>query len=400
VWHRASSASLSARILGLSTLHSSTSPRSLLAEFGPDAPPRELPAAPADCLAYCRRLARTHNENFPVLTRLLDPALVDPFAAVYAFCRWADDLADEPSRPREHAADQATVAGSAPAPSGQAPDAPLAGPSPLDTAHDSTSSRSRLGEARLALLAWWRDLTIAWHRGDPPTHPVFIALAEISKPRPLPLPLRPFLDLIDAFEQDQRVIRYDTWEQLIDYCGRSANPVGRLVLALGGVEDAGAAIDHGVPTARRHLFGKSDALCTALQLTNFWQDVRRDLLDRDRVYLPRTLTGLDDAALRDFIASPNDPEARVPFILALRPLVERTGELFEKSGDLHRLVPASIRTPVWLFHAGGRSTLRRIEAMGCTTLWKRPALSRFDKSILIARAFLRSRLGSKRRSDA
>lgn len=346
-----------------------------MAEFGPDAPPPETPPAPADCLAYCRRLARSHNENFPVLTRLLSPALVGPFAAVYAFCRWADDLADEAQQSR----------GREPASCSQEPQDT---PSHIDrTGRDEPACL----RTRLRLLAWWRTLTTAWHQGDPPTHPVFIALAEATKTRPLPLPLRPFLDLIDAFEQDQRVTRYDTWEQLLHYCARSANPVGRLVLALGGVEDTGAPADHELPAARRHLLEQSDALCTALQLTNFWQDVRRDLVDRDRIYLPRALTGFDEATLRDFIKRSNDPRARVPYILNVRPLVHRTGALFEQSADLHRLVPASISTPVWLFHAGGVATLRRIEAIGCTTLWKRPALSKSAKSMLVARAFLRSR---------
>lgn len=288
-----------------------------------------------------------------MLTRLLDPSLVDPFAAVYAYCRWADDLADEHS--------------------------------------GSSTDRDRA----LSLLAWWRDQTIAWHRGDVPVHPVFVALASASEMLASPLPLRCFLDLIDAFEQDQRVTRYQTWDELLGYCSRSANPVGRLILALGGEPDAGAVPDSEVPHARRDLLEQSDALCTALQLTNFWQDVRRDLLDRDRVYLPRELTGLDDGTLRRYAASPRDPAARVPFILAVRPLVERTRALFRQSAGLHELAPRSISTPIWLFHAGGLATLRRIEATGCTTLWNRPALSRTAKATLVARAFVRTRMGSR-----
>ena len=88
------------------------------------------------------------------------------------------------------------------------------------------------------------------------------------------IPIQPFLDLIDAFEQDQRVTRYDTFEQVLDYCRRSADPVGRLVLYMCGYRDE----------VRQKL---SDRTCSALQLANFWQDIQRDLHDHDRIYLPR-----------------------------------------------------------------------------------------------------------------
>lgn len=342
----------------MTTLPSSSSTLPLLAQFGPQAPPAPPPSA-ADSLAYCRRIAHSRQENFPVLTRLLHPALVDPFAAVYSFCRWADDLADERL--------------------------------PEQASEDPEAQRGRA----LTLLAWWRCQTEAWHRGDPPTHPVFVALASIARQLHVPLPLDPFLDLIDAFEQDQRVSRYETWDELLRYCARSANPVGRLVLCLGGVPDTGAASDLGMPSPRRGVLERSDALCTALQLTNFWQDVRRDLLDRDRVYLPQDLAGLDAATLRDFLTRPNDPAARVPYILALRPLIERTRALFDESRDLWSLVPDEISAPVWMFHSGGLATLRRIEAIGCATLWSRPALTRTAKLLLVSCAWLRTKRARK-----
>ncbi|MBL8758415.1 MAG: squalene/phytoene synthase family protein, partial [Phycisphaerae bacterium] len=144
------------------------------------------PAAPTpvgleDALAYVRGLALGHYENFSVLSRLVPEDLRDDFAAVYAFCRWADDLGDE------------------------------TGPG------DAARERSR------TLLAWWRDQTRACWDGRA-AHPVMVALRRSVERHHLPI--TPFLDLIDAFEQDQRVTRYDTWDQLLDYCRRSANPVG------------------------------------------------------------------------------------------------------------------------------------------------------------------------------
>ncbi|MCB9841516.1 MAG: squalene/phytoene synthase family protein [Phycisphaeraceae bacterium] len=371
------------------SLAASSSTLELLGEFGPEAPAREAPRA-AESLAYCRRLARKHEENFPVLSRLLPAELVDPFAAVYAFCRWSDDLGDE------------------------------------------LGADAAAREKATGLLGWWRRETVAWGswvearraggalEGDGaragagrPWHPVFVALAEVSRDRPLPV--GPMLDLIDAFEQDQRVTRYETWEELVDYCSRSANPVGRLVLAIGGVGDAGARLgggsgksdrdEHGLELGAtglgvqaRTILEQSDALCTALQLTNFWQDVRRDLVDRDRIYLPRRETGFDEATLRDFMARSEDPRARVPYIRAVRRLVERTRGMFDASAGLAGIVPREIATPVGLFHSFGRATLRQIDATGCTTLWARPRLSRSAKARLLVRALVMSRVRRYRES--
>src|SRR5262249_40556404 len=154
--------------------------------------------------------------NFSVLSALVPAGLRDDFATVYSFCRWADDLGDE----------------------------------------TGDTSRS------LALLAWWRrELQQAF--AGTPRHPVFLALKPVIDRHSLPI--EPFDHLIAAFEQDQTVNRYQTWEQLIGYCRLSADPVGRLVLMVCGEERS------------RENFALSDAICTALQLTNHWQDVRRDI---------------------------------------------------------------------------------------------------------------------------
>ena len=178
----------------------------------------------ADAQVYCSRLARAHYENFTVASALLPRQLIRHFHAVYAYCRWADDLADE----------------------------------------------SGGGAHALSLLRWWREELLQCYDGRP-HHPVFVALQDTI--RRFDIPPQPFLDLLSAFEQDQVVQRYDTFEQLLGYCRCSANPVGRLVLYLGESFDGERA-------------ALSDYICTALQLTNFWQDVERDFAI-GRIYLPR-----------------------------------------------------------------------------------------------------------------
>jgi squalene synthase HpnC len=193
-----------------------------LARYGPDNAAAPVPLAQAR--AFCSRLARSHYENFSVATLLLPRPLIPHFHAVYAWCRWADDLGDETGG----------------------------------------------GDVALKLLRWWRDELHACYAGQP-RHPITIAL--LPTVRTFGIPEQPFLDLISAFEQDQVVKQYDTTDQLFGYCRCSANPVGRLVLYLcRAFDDAKAEL--------------SDRVCSGLQLANFWQDVARDFAI-GRVYLPR-----------------------------------------------------------------------------------------------------------------
>ncbi len=284
-------------------------------------------------------LASTHYENFSVLSRLVPKRLRTDFAAVYAFCRRADDLADE------QGADLA--------------------------------ARDRA----LALLASFRaSLDQAASTPDPDalTDPAFRALAHTIRNHKLSL--IPFHQLLDAFEQDQRVTRYDSWTQLLHYCERSANPVGRIVLALLGHSDGSGAASNPDDAQR---IAHSDSICTALQLTNFWQDVRRDLLERDRVYMPREDTGLSPDDLHDLLAREDDPAARIRFIKALRPLVLRTWPLFHAARHLPASLSPDVAPIVWLFAAGGRSVLRSVERAGCATLWTRPTLTPVRKASLV-----------------
>lgn len=315
-----------------------------LDRFGPEA------TAPAPSLdearAYVRTLTTASRENFSVLSRLVPERLRDDFAAVYAFCRWADDLGDETG--------------------------------------DDDAARAR----SLELLAWWRQgLESCFAEEGVPTHPVFVALRETAKKHELPM--APFDDLIRAFEQDQTVRTYATWDQLMDYCDRSANPVGRIVLRLAGERPE----SEGGRAGSDELFAMSDSVCSALQLINFWQDVRRDLDERGRVYMPTEESGVSVEQLRSWAQRPSDPEARVPYIKALRPLVVRTKAMFvEGQGLPDRLHDPAMRPVVWLFGAGGMAITRQVERIGCATLWKRPVVSKSQQAGLVLRAWLKFKL--------
>lgn len=193
-----------------------------LDRFGPDASPASVMTL-EEASAYCSQFARSQYENFTVASCLLPAELRPHFYHLYAYCRWADDLADEsqsPSQARE-------------------------------------------------LLHWWSLLLGDCYRGRA-THPVFIALIDTIET--FQIPEQPFHDLLHAFQQDQRQSRYLTVAEQLDYCRHSANPVGQLVLYLGRCHDAANV-------------AYSDAICTGLQLANFCQDVARDL-DRGRIYIP------------------------------------------------------------------------------------------------------------------
>jgi len=193
----------------------------------------------AEAEQYTRRLATTHYENFHVVSFLLPKHLHQDFYNVYAYCRLADDLADE------------------------IPDT----------------------DESLRQLKQWGGELDRMYAGEA-EHPVFVALkGTVAKYR---IPKQPFADLIRAFIQDRNVTRYQTWDGVLDYCVYSANPVGRLVLYLCGYSDA----------ERQSL---SDATCTALQLANFWQDITIDQ-QKDRVYLPLDLLAKHDYTVEELFA--------------------------------------------------------------------------------------------------
>ncbi len=212
-------------------------------------------------------------------------------------------------------------------------------------------------------------------------HPVMVALAEtVSSYK---IPIDPFEALIDAFVQDQTVTEYQTFSQLVDYCTRSANPVGHLVLHVAGAHTAQNAC-------------LSDATCTALQLANFWQDVARDLAI-GRIYLPREdrqQFGYPESDLKALRFTP-------AFAGLMRFEVERTRALFDQGRALVPRIPGALAVDIDLFSRGGLAILDRIEARGFDVLSSRPALTRWTKIGLLGRALVGlglARIGGRRRT--
>ena len=295
--------------------------------------PKSIPNAKAIAAAYeaCTKLARAHYENFPV-GRLVPREMQPHVHAVYAFARYADDLADE------------GYAGSAKA----------------QGARDVMTPEERLA----ALDDWERQLCSP--PGTPGLHFIFIALHETI--RELDLPRGLFTDLLSAFKQDVVKRRYANFAEVLDYCRRSANPVGRLVLLL-----------HGKREEELHLL--ADQICTGLQLANFWQDVGVDL-EKDRMYLPeddRSQYGVTEEAL--FARRADDNYRK---LLAFE--VARTQEIFDQGAPLTKKLRGLLRLEIRLTWLGGTKILRKIEALDYDTLNHRPTVGKADMALLFLKA--------------
>jgi len=276
---------------------------------------------------YCERLARDHYENFPVGSVLLPAAMRPHIAAIYAFARRADDFADEP------------------------------GP---DIAR------------RVQLLDDWGarldHAAGSFHNSLAPSGDelIFLALENTIRARHLPRAL--FHDLLSAFRQDVTTSRYETWGEVLDYCRRSANPIGRLVLRVAGYDD---------PV----LDARSDAVCTALQLTNFWQDFAIDWR-RGRLYLPHEEQARACAREADLDRPEMPPEWRE----AVRQATRRTRELFAAGRPICDAVRGRLRWELRVTWLGGMRILDDIEAAGCDVLSRRPTLGVRDAPVLGWRA--------------
>ncbi len=276
----------------------------------------------AEAFAHCERMARAHYENFPVGSVLVPKRLRPHVFNIYAFARTADDFADE--------------------------------------GYDTPVS---INERLAALDDWERKLEDCF--SGRAVHPVFIALAETVKE--LRLPAQLFRDLLSAFKQDVVKRRYANFDEVLDYCRCSANPVGRLILLLFDYRD-------------ERLHKLSDHICTALQLANFWQDVSVDLA-KDRVYLPQD-------EMQRFSYSEDELRAKQfneRYAALLRFQVERTRELFMKGKPLPELVTGRLRYELRLTWHGGMRILQYIEEQRYDTLHQRPKITTADKLKLLLR---------------
>jgi squalene synthase HpnC len=276
----------------------------------------------AESLEYTRWLATHHYENFQVVSFLLPKALHQDFYNVYSFCRWADDLGDEIGDTQES----------------------------------------------LRLLAWWREELLAMYSGRA-AHPVFVALKSTVERHEIPI--EPFDRLIRAFEQDQTVTRYTTFDDVFGYCVNSANPVGHLVLYLCGYRDA----------ERQRL---SDFTCTALQLANFWQDVTVDL-EKDRVYLPLSLLAEHNYTVDELFARKFDGR----FERLMRQAVDVADDLFHKGLPLIGTVNRRLALDLELFSRGGMKVLDKIRAQGYDVLKSRPKVTKAERVALMLRCLPR-----------
>lgn len=275
----------------------------------------------AGAYAFCQSLAGRHYENFPVASRLLPRRLRKHVAALYAFARIADDFADE---------------------------------------------LEYEGVRRERLLDWRAQLNSL----EQPRHPVFLALKHTI--RELDLPVQLFDDLLAAFLQDTEKKRYSTFEEVLDYCRRSANPVGRIVLMIHGYRDI-------------ERFALSDNICTALQLANFWQDLSVDL-KKDRIYIPDEdfqRFGYSEADLRMGVVNEK-------FQALMKFEVGRTSALFEEGRPLANKLDFPLSWEIRLTWLGGREVLRKVRKQGFDTLTRRPALSKREWIPLFVRSLLKS----------
>jgi phytoene synthase len=262
-----------------------------------------------------------HYENFPVASVLLPPRLRRPVAVIYRFARSADDVADE----------------------GDAPP-----------------------EARLAKLDACRREVLAIAAGASPEQPLLQDVAAVIRQHSLPHQL--FIDLLDAFSQDVTKRRYAHFDELLDYCRRSANPVGRLLL-------------HLFKRTTDSDFERSDAICTALQLTNFWQDVGVDYA-KGRIYLPEDDMARHGVTERHLARRTCDPAWRA----LMRFQVERTRRIMRSGESLGRALAGRVGFEIRATVQGGLRILEKIERAHYDVFSRRPVLRALDWPLLLARA--------------
>jgi squalene synthase HpnC len=281
-----------------------------------------------EAYAACEQLAKSHYENFPVASRLLPAAMREHVAALYAFARIADDIADEG-----------------------------------EVAAEERQAQLRAWQERLHAAAQGQDVKPGTGNRDD-----LILTAIGHSIRSLDLPLSLFDDLVSAFRQDTMTTRYASWCDVLDYCRRSANPVGRLVLRIAGYRDG--SLDR-----------SADALCTALQLTNFWQDFGRDWRV-GRLYVPREVQDACGAHEAELVGG----RMSSTWARAIESCVDFTRRLFEEGRAVCDGVRGRLRLELRLTWLGGVRILERTEQGRFDLFERRPALRMTDVALLVSRA--------------
>ncbi|MCW8853272.1 MAG: squalene synthase HpnC [Gammaproteobacteria bacterium] len=266
-----------------------------------------------DAYQHCLKIARSHYENFPVASWVLPRRMRKPVAAVYAFARMADDIADEGN---------------------------------LDD-----NSRIR----QLDAMAEQLDLIAA---GKAPDDAMYIALADSIEKHHLPIEL--FHDLLSAFKQDVSKKRYADFGELMNYCRRSANPVGRLLLHIYGQTD-------------RQSLGQSDAICSALQLINFYQDLNQDYVEMGRIYIP------EDEMAASFVTEAHISNSRSdgPMLHLMRKQYERANKLLSAGAPLGKNLKGRFGFEIRLIIAAGSRVIQKLYQQN-TDVFSRPRLNKAD----------------------
>ncbi len=262
---------------------------------------------------HCEQLARSHYENFPVASWLLPRALRRPIAVIYAFARHADDFADEGNHTEQQ---------------------------------------------RLALLDGYREKLQQLERGETGDDPVFIALADVIAQHQLPLGL--FHDLLSAFAQDVTTRRYADFSELLDYCRRSANPVGRLLLHLSGND-----------TEENLLL--SDKVCSSLQLINFYQDLAQDFDENERIYIPEDEMRQHGVGAEHFAVRSDEKEMEELF----RFQVARAREMMQQGAPLGKRLKGRFGLEIRMIIEGGLVVIARLEQCA-EQPFSRPRLCKSD----------------------
>jgi hydroxysqualene synthase len=293
-----------------------------------------LPGCTLDeAFRYCAEITTAHYENFPVASLFLPEEKRPYIQAIYAFSRVADDFSDE---------------------------------------------GNLLPADRLARLQDWEMMLGECYEGRA-EHPVFIALREtVERNR---IPVEPLKDLLAAFRRDVTQNRYESFDDLLSYCRCSANPVGRLVLMLFGHRDEG-------------LFALSDKICTALQLTNFWQDLFVDL-GKDRLYVPLEDMRRFGYGVENWRSRVIDANCRA----LLKFEVERTRDIFYEGAELPSLVEKELQIELRMVWFGGMSILAMLSRHGPSAT-KKPAFGTARKAMILIRSLFHndlSRYGRKKK---
>jgi squalene synthase HpnC len=307
-----------------------TQPRRALAKPIDDPLQRAKTWSVAESYAYCETLARSHYENFPVGSVLVPKRLRNYFYSIYAFARTSDDFADE------------------------------------------GYGEGYSEQERLSLLDEWRVMlkNAFAHRAR---HPIFIALADTQAKFNLPIEL--FEDLLSAFSQDVVKTRYANFAELLDYCRRSANPIGRLILLLFG---------HREEAKHR----QSDAICTGLQLANHWQDIEIDL-GKDRVYLPEEDLQRFGLSLQSLLEKRVSPE----FQRLMEFEVARARDFFQSGKPLCTSVKGRLGIELRVVWSGGSRILDGIEENAFDVFTRRPVISKRDKLSILFKALRKGAFG-------